>query len=103
MPLTLKFHDYVCHIERDEYQLAGTALRLIDSKHGEPIANITVWLCTLTIPSHAFIKDYAENEGMLKFLDANKLIKRVISTMPSGHATIPLVELDLEEIAKYSV
>ena len=75
------FAGYHCHLVQTTYHSGGTALQLVSSRtelatsdselgleEGEPIATASVKLEDGTEEGYCFIKDWAENEGMLEAL-----------------------------------
>lgn len=69
---TVEFAGYAGIVERKRYKDGSPCIRLWTT-HGEPLCTATVCLEGFKAPQgHAFIKDYSENEGILKALvDAN--------------------------------
>ena len=60
----------------------------------------------LTLPNNmAAIKDYSENEGILKALIEQDIVEKATSYISSGYVDIPVVKVKhqelLEEIKKY--
>ena len=97
------FQSWLCRVVPAMYNNKVLALQLKDIDDGSPIASATVNLdqhahillsemskghCILT-----FIKDYSENEGMLKALvDAQVVVDTGIRA-PLNHVEVPVVEL----------
>lgn len=63
---------------------------------------------TVNLPEHkinadeAFIKDYAENIGVLNFLKNIGIVTKVIGYDRSGYVSIPLCKLNLEKLNECS-
>ena len=62
----MKYYKGDVDIEVGQYTSNGnTSLRLV-STSGEPLAHATTNLGDSLLPNYAYIKDYAENEGVLE-------------------------------------
>jgi hypothetical protein len=92
---TVKFKQWRCIVEQYNYRDNNrTALELVDSITGEPIATATVNLPRFMLePNEVIIKDYSENEGMYQALYEAGIIgekKRMAST---GFVECPVCDL----------
>lgn len=97
----IKFKDWDCVIVKHRYQDNNRiALQLIDAENGEPIAMATVNLPQIEDiePNTVFIKDYSENDGMLKTLVDNKIVKYKGIKVNTGFVTIPVCEIIHESL-----
>lgn len=88
----------------DRYRNGRTCLSLV-SEYGEPLMVATVNLPDVAVPKDCvLIKDYSENEGLLKVLIDNKIVSDTSIRIPSGFVSIPmcklLVESPLEKACK---
>ena len=104
------FKTWLCRVVPAMYNNKILALRLIDIEDGSPIA-----MATVNLEEHAhvllsemskgnailtFVKDYSENEGMLKALvDAQVVVDTGIKA-PSGYVEVPVVELAHDKLEK---
>jgi hypothetical protein len=77
-------------IRKGKYGDGSTALVLDDAVTGERLAKITVCMQDYdlkpTNERHVFVKDYAENEGMLKALQAAGIVSEELVTHNAGWA-----------------
>ncbi len=86
-----------CDIKKKQYDNGRLALLLTiaegEPNHGEPMAVATVNLPEQTIPEPlVFIKDYAENEGILDALMGAGIVSEPLGFVPSGFVEIPVCE-----------
>ena len=104
------FKTWLCRVVPAMYSNKILALQLKDVDDGSPIASATV-----NLEEHAhvllsemskgnailtFVKDYSENEGMLKALvDAQVVVDTGIKA-PSGYVEVPVVELAHDKLEK---
>lgn len=73
-------------IEKANYSNHRTSLLLINKLTGEPIIIATVNLIDEPLEKdEVFIKDWSENEGVLKFLQDNKYVGEVITNVSVGY------------------
>lgn len=73
--MTVKFKQWHCAVIRAEYGNGVPALLLVDAISGEPIAKATVNIPDMKPEKdHVFIKDWSENQGMMKALINYKVI-----------------------------
>jgi hypothetical protein len=90
----VRFKDWDCIVQKCQYGNGRPALQLIDANDGDPIATATVNLPDVPAgPNEVFIKDYSENEGMLKALTDAGVIKPTGDSVRSGFVTVPRAEL----------
>lgn len=74
------------------------ALMLIDADDGLPITT-----CTVNIPEvfvekdQLIIKDWSENEGILKWLQEHNIVGPRLRSIPTGHVEADLCELLITE------
>lgn len=87
----VQFKHWKCKLEFGKYQNDRTSISLIDTEDNGPVATATVNLDNLPLPAnHVFIKDYAENKGMLEALIDAEIIQHVMS--------IPISEFAFAEL-----
>lgn len=91
----VKFNQWGCVAVPGYYGNGRKAIELLDALDGEPVAIATVNVVAqeLTSENHVFIKDYAENSGMLSAMTEAGLIKPNGRLVPSGFVMIPEAEL----------
>ena len=107
---TVEFAGYECLAYETTYPSAAggaTAIYLVDTADGEPVATATVNVEGVSekLPaSEVLIKDYSENEGMMDALIAAGLVRDTGRRVPTGYVTVPVARLlygrhetDLEE------
>lgn len=82
-------------IRKTQYSHGGrTAIVLWDKQHDE-----IGFVATVNLPDHplladyTFIKNYSENEGMLKILEDAGIVKDTGMRVQSGFVEVPVVEL----------
>jgi hypothetical protein len=96
---------YYCDIEnwrgnvflrKDKYLIGGrTRLEFYDVKDSRKL----VFIATTNMPEFDIpedctaIKSYSENEGVLKFLQDNKIVGEVLYFIKSGYVRIPVVKV----------
>lgn len=83
MKYTNKYgHSYDVVIQKGNYSNYRTSLLLVDEHTGEPIIIATTNLIDEPLEKdEVFIKDWSENEGVLKFLQDNKYVGKVITNV----------------------
>lgn len=88
------FRHWVCLIQKCEYGNGRMALKLVDAEDGSPIATATVNLPDQPLgKNRVAIKDWSENEGMLKALIEAGVVKSTGQTIRSGYVEVPICEL----------
>lgn len=76
-----------------------TALQLVATNTGEPIAKATSNLPDQDLPNdHVFIKDYSENEGVLDTLTKGGIIELTEILIVTNHVTFPLCKIINEQV-----
>ncbi len=73
----LKYKDWNCYLDVGLYTQSDNkniALTLIDTEDGSVVARITVNPEESFPQTHACIKDYSENDGMLDFVEKNNIV-----------------------------
>ena len=105
--LNTKYGNYDCIINYTHYADGNKAITLV-SETGAPIAKATVNMPEVeeqrlnvleamgeldNKDEFVYIKDYAENEGMLNALKDAGLILHEVATTRTNHINIPLVQL----------
>lgn len=90
--------DYYVYLKAGFYENGRIAIRALDEE-GYPAFTATVNLPDENIRiDQAFIKDYAENEGVLTFLRKIGVIVSVVRYVNSGYVNIPLCDLNLKRL-----
>jgi len=80
-----KYIDEECEIRKTPYSSGRVALHLVTSA-GEHVAVATVHLPDLPLEDgYTFIKDYSENEGLLKALQDAGVIGPVVDIVHLGY------------------
>lgn len=86
---------YDVAISLGTYKNGRTSLQLIDMEDGCPYATATVNLPEVLLEENEIlVKDYSENEGVLKFLLDNKIVTPTEKGVQSGHVWIPVCILN---------
>ena len=94
--LKVIFMDTECDLEFSQYGNGRVSIQLWTHEDGfpEPIGRATVNLPMETLEDGCvFIKDYAENSGMLLALRQARIVGKPIRHLTSGYATIPVCKL----------
>lgn len=95
----MKNFNYVSEHSGDVYSLGlsvgkypngQTAIQLIDNEDGFPYAVATVAVDCELKENEVAIKNYSENEGMLKNLVKNDIVEKPHRFTTSGFVTIPI-------------
>lgn len=90
----VRFKSWDCIVRKCQYDNGRPALQLIDAEDGSPIATATVNLPDVPLGrNQVAIKDWSENEGMLKALTEAGIVKPTGQTVPSGYVEVPICEL----------
>jgi len=92
-------------IAKGRYADGSTALLLSDAETGEQLAKATVCMVEYgekpRDENHVFIKDYAENQGMVAALQDAGVIGKVLRSLDAGYAKLGVHEcklLDLDAV-----
>lgn len=90
----VKFKKWNCIVRKSNYFDNGRiALSLVD-KDGDEVATATVNLPDEQIgEDEVFIKDYSENEGILKALQEAKIVGPVIESVSTGFVSVQKCKL----------
>ena len=84
----------VVSIKLDKYANGRTRINLIDALDNEPYAVATTNLPdVLLLDNEVLVKDYSENEGVLKFLQANKIVGEVKRWVNTGFVRCAIVDI----------
>ena len=91
----MKFKNWDCDIQNSFYGNGQPAIILNDSENGEKIATATSCLdLNAELPKgHTLIKDYSENEGMLKALTDQGIVEDTGKIHPSGFVHLHEVKI----------
>ena len=91
---TIFFGGFTCEMQLDYYPNGNKSIRLIDTRDGSPVAKATTTVKDVKLPANeVMIKDYTENEGMLKALQNSEVVGQILYTVHSGFEDIPVVQL----------
>ena len=90
----VRFKNWTCRVQQARYGNGRTALQLVDAEDGSPIATATVNLADQPLgDGEVFIKDYAENTGMLASLERAGVVERTGEWVRSGFVEVPKCRL----------
>ena len=96
----VEFYETKCIISIRQYDNKRIAIELLALKDKTPFAVASVNLPDFEIEKNmVFIKDYSENDGMLRTLVEADIVKDTGETAPSGFVDVPLCILN-EKIYK---
>jgi len=92
---TIFYKGKLCELQLDYYTDTGNkSIRLIDILDGSAVAKATTNVEGVKLPANeVMIKDYTENEGMLKALQNSEVVGQTLYTVHSGFEDIPVVTL----------
>ena len=95
MKMTVKYKHWNCYVDFNKYASNGNnAICLYEVGTGEPIAVATLNLQGIRLKAdEVIIKNYTENEGMLKTLVNAKIISEPISMVQHGFVMSPICKL----------
>jgi len=93
--MKVQFRQWKCEVKVAKYQTNNrTAIELVDAEDGEPVA-----MASLNLPNEPMnknevaIKDYSENEGMLRCLVRAEIVSEPLRIVQSGFVSIPICKL----------
>lgn len=97
----VKFKAWECDIQFRQYGNGRPAIRLVQARTRGPYAGSSevIAMASVNLPDEPlaegeiFIKDYAENEGMLAALIAAGVVEDTGRRVSSGWVTIPVAKL----------
>lgn len=107
-PIKVTFREWECILQTKLFQDKSICLQLIDVEDGSPVARATVAMNSIHIPDilrmaldeaakdgiiYVAVKDYSENEGMLKALITAKIVGPPTATVQVGFAEVHLCPL----------
>lgn len=91
---TVRFKNWACRVQEGRYGNGRTALQLVDAEDGAPVATATVNLVDQPLAEgEVFVKDYAENAGMLDALTKAGIVEPTGERVRSGFVDIPKCKL----------
>lgn len=92
--LKTRFTDNEVTLSWGRYTNGRKALGLIDVEDGSPVmvATVNIPMADLS-ETETIIKDYSENEGVLKFLQENGIVGPVKREIPTGFVRCPVVDI----------
>lgn len=88
--VTTKYIDDEVYFQLGRYQDNSIAIKISLAMTGEPMGVATVCLAQYKekpAEGNVFIKDWGENEGMLKGLQDAEIVGEVVREIPAGRAT----------------
>ena len=81
------------------YGNGRVSIQLVIKETYEPLLT-----CTVNLPDHplkkeeAFIKNWSENKGVLRWMKKNNLIKEIIGYQKTGYVKAPKVKLNMKKL-----
>ena len=94
LKLQTLYGSYIVDLQWGTYKNGRKALELVDATDGECVLVATVNLPDEQLGEHeTIIKDYSENEGVLKFLQTNKIVGEVKRWVSTGFVKCPVVDI----------
>lgn len=95
------FTGTTCVVKKTKYMNNDNLALILIEKDGradEVYAHITVNTDSPMPPNVAIIKDYSENEGMLKAISDAGLVSEIIGFAKLGYVQAPIAKLNLDEV-----
>lgn len=101
-PQIVKFREWLCYLDFRWYaDNDRLAILLFDQGDSSPIAYATVNIPEYDLPpNEVIIKDYSENEGMLKTMVESGLMEYTGNKIQTGFVRCPVCKLDLSKLPK---
>jgi hypothetical protein len=94
--MQVKFKSWVCNTRIRHYSNERVAIELIDVEDGELVATATVNIPEEKIEKDEIIvKDYSENEGMLKALTDAGIVTKVNRHVRTGYVECPVCKVNM--------
>lgn len=93
---TFIYNNRECYGQAMNYQGGELAIQVFDKETTEPMVTATVQLGHKLEKNQAFIKDYAENTGILDALRGAGIVSKIVGYATSGFTRIPLCEINTE-------
>ena len=88
------FSEWDCYLVKEKYSNGRTALTLMEEDSHEEVLIATVNIPEVTLASdEVIIKDYSENEGVLKVLVEAGIISLPIDSVETGFVTCPICKI----------
>jgi len=92
--LKTPYGSYNVVLEWGNYSNGRRAIELLDAVEGDPVCVATVNLPDIPLgDNEAIIKDYSENEGVLKFLQDYGIVGEVKRWAITGFVECPIVDI----------
>jgi hypothetical protein len=83
-----RFRHYDVEVAYGQYGNGRLAVTLLDAHDAGPVLTATVNLPEQPLEAdEVYIKDWSENEGMLKFLQEHGIVVPTIKEVPTGYVT----------------
>jgi hypothetical protein len=93
-PPTVRFGRWDCTLQESTYINGRKALLLLEAGTQDLVACATVNLPEQTLgPDEVFIKNWGENEGMLRALQDAGIVRATGETVRSGYVQVPKCEV----------
>lgn len=94
-----QFLDTDVYLQVGKYGNGRIAIQALDTKDDMPAFTLTVNIPDEQInDDEVFIKDYAENQGVLAFARENGIVYDLIRFAKCGYADVPLCKLDIKRL-----
>lgn len=97
--ICFEFDGYNCSVIKKKYSNGQIRLQLYDTSDGFPFMTPTCQIDSYQLSKeqikegYTFIKDYAENHGILKILIENKIVEDTGKSYPSVYEYVTLVKI----------
>ena len=96
------YGEYDIEIKMSKYVNGQNRMDFIDKEDGFPVLVASVAIEESLTPDQIAIKDYSENEGVLKFLTEKEIISSPLKYFNSGFVRIPICQIN-ETFLKESI
>jgi uncharacterized protein YegP (UPF0339 family) len=97
----LKYYNGEVYLKGGNYSNGRQAIKIISLPKGELVTKATINVPDIILEDgEVIIKDYSENEGVLKFLQENNIVGPVLDDLISGFETVYIVKINSDLLAE---
>lgn len=97
----LKYYKGEVYLQGGYYANGRRAIKIMSLPKGEVVVKATVNVPDVSLEDgEVIIKDYAENEGVLKFLQENNIVGPVLDDAITGFETVYIVKINADLLSE---
>jgi hypothetical protein len=97
----LKYYNGEVYLQGGYYSNGRQAIKIISLPKGEVVVKATVNVPDIPLEDgEVIIKNYSENEGVLKFLQENNIIGPVLDDAITGFETVYIVKINSDLLSE---